>query len=104
MRPGEPFSSVRSLSTTLKINPNTAHKVIARLTAEGLLEVKPGIGTVVAEPPAGDSAARSHLLKNELERVVVDAKFAGLKLEDLTAVLAYHWDRLSPQRASKVDD
>ena len=49
MEPGEPFPSVRSLSATLKINPNTAHKVVARLTAEGLLEVKPGIGTVVAK-------------------------------------------------------
>jgi GntR family transcriptional regulator len=98
MRPGEAFASVRSLSTALKINPNTAHKVIARLAAEGMLEVKPGIGTVIAELPAGNSAQRSHLLKNDLERVVVDAKFAGLKLEDLTAVLAYHWDRLSPGR------
>ena len=98
MEPGEPFPSVRSLSATLKINPNTAHKVVARLTAEGLLEVKPGIGTVVAKPPSENSAARSSVLKKDLERVVVDAKFAGLKLEDLTAVLAYHWDRLSPGR------
>jgi GntR family transcriptional regulator len=95
MRPGEAFPSVRSLSATLKINPNTAHKVIARLTAEGLLEVKPGIGTVVAEPVSGKSEGRANLLKRDLERVVVDAKFVGLKLEDLTAVLAYHWDRLS---------
>jgi GntR family transcriptional regulator len=98
MRPGEPFASVRSLSTTLKINPNTAHKVIVRLTAEGLLEVKPGIGTIIAQPRPGNSAERSHLLKKDLERLVVDAKFAGLKLEDVTAVLAYHWDRLSPGR------
>jgi len=98
MQAGEPFPSVRSLSRTLKINPNTAHKVIARLTAEGLLEVKPGIGTVVAKPLSENSAARSSVLKRDLERVVVDAKFAGLKLEDLTAVLAYHWDRLSPGR------
>jgi GntR family transcriptional regulator len=96
MRPGEPFPSVRSLGNTLKINPNTAHKVIARLTAEGLLEVRPGIGTIVAEPPHGDFAARSNLLKNDLERVVVEAKRAGLKLEDLTAALSYHWTRLSP--------
>jgi len=95
MQPGEPFPSVRSLSATLKINPNTAHKVIARLTTEGLLEVKPGIGTVVAERVSGNTTQRSHILKKDLERVVVDARFAGLKLEDLTAVLAYHWDRLS---------
>jgi DNA-binding transcriptional regulator YhcF (GntR family) len=96
MRPGEPFPSVRSLSATLKINPNTAHKVIARLTAEGLLEVKPGIGTVVAASAPENTTGRNNLLKNDLERVVVDAKRAGLKLEDLTAALSYHWTRLSP--------
>ncbi len=95
MRPGEPFASVRSLSKMLNINPNTAHKIIARLTAEGLLEVKPGIGTLVAELPPENTAGRSILLKNDLERVVVDAKRAGLKLEDLTAALAYHWTHLS---------
>jgi GntR family transcriptional regulator len=96
MQPGEPFPSVRSLSTSLKINPNTAHKVIARLTAEGLLVVKPGIGTVVAASPPENAAGRNNLLKNDLERVVVEAKRAGLKLEDLTAALSYHWTRLSP--------
>ncbi len=86
---------MRTLSRTLKINPNTAHKIIARLTAEGLLEVKPGIGAMVAELPPENSAGRSTLLKNDLERVVVDAKRAGLKLEDLTAALSYHWSQLS---------
>jgi DNA-binding transcriptional regulator YhcF (GntR family) len=98
MRAGEPFPSVRSLSATLKINPNTAHKIIARLTAEGLLEVKPGIGTMVAErPPEKNAAGRTNLLKNDLERIVVEAKRAGVKLEDLTAALSYHWSRLSPK-------
>jgi len=95
MRPGEPFPSVRSLSKTLKINPNTAHKVIARLISEGLLEVKPGIGTIVAQQGFEDSARRNTLLKNDLERVVVEAKRVGLKLEDLTAAMAYHWTQLS---------
>ena len=100
MLPGEPFPSVRSLSQMLKINPNTAHKVIARLTAEGLLEVKPGIGTIVAAAASKTSDGRSNLLKNDLERVVVEAKRAGLKLEDLTAALSYHWTRLSPAKPS----
>lgn len=97
MRPGEPFPSVRALSKTLKINPNTAHKVVARLTAEGLLEVKPGIGTIVARAGSEDSTRRNTLLKNDLERVVVEAKRVGLKLEDLTAAMAYHWTQLSQE-------
>ena len=31
MRPGDPFHSVRVLSSELKINPNTAHKVVTHL-------------------------------------------------------------------------
>lgn len=100
MRPGESFPSVRSLSTSLKINPNTAHKVVARLTAEGLLEVRPGIGTIVAASVPENSVGRNNLLKHDLERVAVEAKRAGLKLEDLTAALSYHWTRLSPARES----
>ena len=49
MRPGDPFPSVRALSKALKINPNTAHKVITHLVAEGLIEVRSGVGTVVSE-------------------------------------------------------
>src|SRR5882757_7256058 len=52
LRPGDPFPSVRTLSTELRINPNTAHKVVTQLLNEGLLEVRPGTGTAVAEPPA----------------------------------------------------
>jgi DNA-binding transcriptional regulator YhcF (GntR family) len=33
----------------MRIHANTAQKVIAQLAAEGLLEVLPGIGTVVAQ-------------------------------------------------------
>ena len=39
------------LSRAMKIHANTAQKVIGQLTAEGLLEVRPGIGTVVCQPP-----------------------------------------------------
>ena len=38
LRPGDPFPSVRALSKELKINPNTAHKIVAHLVNEGLLE------------------------------------------------------------------
>lgn len=94
MRPGDPFPSVRSLSTALKINPNTAHKVVTHLVAEGLLEVRPGIGTVVAEPTNSTAAERANLLKKELEQLVVEAKKLGLTLEDVTAAVAGHWSRL----------
>jgi GntR family transcriptional regulator len=94
MRPGDPFPSVRVLSKALKINPNTAHKVVMQLVAEGMLEVHPGIGTVVAGRAASTAADRGKLLNKELEQLVVEAKKLGLKLENVTAALAQHWERL----------
>jgi GntR family transcriptional regulator len=98
MRPGDPFPSVRALSKALKINPNTAHKVITSLMTEGLLEVRPGIGTVIAPPSSSTAAERGNLLKNELEQLVVEAKKIGLELNDVTAAVADHWRRLDGSR------
>jgi len=95
MLPGEPFPSVRTLSKTLKINPNTAHKVITHLIAEGILEVRPGLGTVVSEPSSSTAAERSNLLNSEVEQLVVEAKKLGLDLDAVTAAIARHWNRLT---------
>lgn len=95
MRPGDPFPSVRALSTEFKINPNTAHKVVTALLAEGLLEVHVGVGTVVARLPTATSLDRARLLKREVEQLVVEAKRLGLDLDDVQEALARHWDRLS---------
>jgi len=94
MRPGDPFPSVRALSKSLKINPNTAHKVVAQLVSEGLIEVRPGLGTVVAELPASTAAERGALLKKEVEQLVVEAKKLGLDLDEVTGAIARHWYRL----------
>lgn len=97
MRTGEPFPSVRTLSRELKINPNTAHKVIAQLLNDGLLEVRPGIGTVVVTP-ASSAADRSQLLRHDLEQLVVNARRFGLDLTDVTRALTNHWNQLDPAR------
>jgi GntR family transcriptional regulator len=94
LRPGDPFPSVRSLSTELKINPNTAHKVVTQLLNEGLLVVMPGTGTVVAEPPDASAADRTRLLEQELEQLVVEAKRLGMGVKEVTRAVERHWERL----------
>ena len=102
MRPGDPFPSVRTLSRDLKINPNTAHKVILYLTNEGLVEIRPGIGAFVAELPKSTAAARAGLLENELESLVVEAKKLGMRLEDVVDALTGHWERLELKVEAKT--
>ena len=94
MLPGERFPSVRTISQELKINPNTAHKVVTQLISEGLLEVHPGLGTVVANLPAPTARERALLLKGELEALVVEAKKLQMTPEEVQSALREHWDRL----------
>ena len=103
MRPGEPFPSVRALSREFKINPNTAHKVVGQLIAEGLLEVRVGVGTVVAAPRPSTAAARSQLLKGELEQLVVEAKKLGMGLDDVLQAVSHHWKRLGGEAGPSVE-
>jgi GntR family transcriptional regulator len=95
LRPGDPFPSVRALSKELKINPNTAHKIVAHLVNEGLLEARPGIGTVVAVLPDSTGQARTHLLEHEIEQLVVEAKRLGIELAEMLSTISAHWKRLS---------
>ncbi len=98
LKPGDPFPSVRVLSQELRINPNTAQKVSAHLRAEGLIEIKPGLGSVVTSSAHAGAAERKQLLGGEMERLVVEAKKLQLSKEDLTAALQQHWDRLSENK------
>ena len=102
MRPGDPFPSVRALSKELKINPNTAHKVIGQLVSEGILEVRPGIGTVVAELPEARASERTNLLGNEIEHLVVEAKKLGMELDDVLGAVSDHWERLEAPKAGNA--
>lgn len=95
LRPGDKFPSVRTLSQELKINPNTAHKVIAELVQEGLLEVHPGIGTVVSQAHHPTPKQRTELLGGEIERLVVEAKKFRLSLAEVQKALEQHWKKLS---------
>jgi GntR family transcriptional regulator len=94
--PGNPFPSVRTLSRELKINPNTAHKIVAQLVSDGLLETRPGIGNVVAARPDSTRKERTQLLGREVEQLVVEAKRLGIVRDDILSSIAHHWDRLTP--------
>lgn len=91
---GSAFPSVRELSLALKINPNTAQKVIAELVRDGLLEVRPGIGTVVTGSRKSTASERRTLLSTEVEPLLVEAKRLGLKKGDILDAVNAGWEKL----------
>ena len=103
IRPGDPFPSVRLLSRELKINPNTAHKVVAALSADGLLVTQPGIGTVVAALPEARKSERAQLLGPDIEQLVVEAKKLGIECGDVLDSVASHWKQLTARTERRRD-
>lgn len=95
LQPGNAFPSVRTLSRELKINPNTAHKVVTHLVTTGLLEIRPGSGTVVAKRVDASKAEKTKLLQEQFEELVVEGKRLGIELADMQEAIEKHWKRLS---------
>ncbi|MBL9205584.1 MAG: GntR family transcriptional regulator [Opitutaceae bacterium] len=98
LTPGDRFVSVRQMSQELRINPNTAHRIVAALVQDGVLVATPAVGTVVAEPPPGSRQDKAELLGPELEQLVVNARQLGLRLPDVQAALLSHWRRLGGEK------
>ena len=96
LRPGDAFPSVRALSQALRINPNTAQKAVAQLTGLGLLQVHPGVGTRVAQPPAAPRQASLAELRGRTADLVLEARRRGLALAELQNLLEDEWRRLEP--------
>jgi GntR family transcriptional regulator len=102
LRPGDAFPSVRTMSKELKINPNTAHKVITQLVTNGLLEIRLGFGTVVAKRAEASPAEKTKLLEDQIEELVVEGKRLGISLEDMEEAIDRHWKRLSGRGTRKM--
>lgn len=101
MRAGDPFPSVRTLSKELKINPNTAHKVISALVNAGMLEIRPGVGSVVAAHPESSRRERARLLEEQVEQLVVEAKRLGIELEEVLTAVSEYWEKLTAERRTR---
>src|SRR6266849_4488419 len=91
---GQSFPSVRSLAVEFKIHPNTAHKVVQHLIQERWLEVRPGIGTLVAERPEARAGDKKRLLQQEVEQLVVEAQRVGLELAEVVQAIEAQWAKL----------
>ena len=94
-RPEQPFPSVRTIAASLKIHPNTAHKAVQTLVEEHWLEVRAGVGTVVASRLRPRAGARGSV-REEIDRLALRARMNDLALADVTDELRIRWKFLEP--------
>jgi len=91
LQPGDHFPSVRTLSQELKINPNTAQKILTTLVERRLLEARPGVGTTVAPWRPASGAGRRDVIADHIDRLVVEARRLGFDLSDLLDAVRKEW-------------
>jgi GntR family transcriptional regulator len=101
LQPGDPLPTVRQLAGALTIAPNTIVKAYNELQAIGLIESRPGVGTVVAANLDG-SVRRQQVeaLFERLRAVVRDSASLGIERDELVDRLRaeienYYQDRRS---------
>jgi GntR family transcriptional regulator len=90
--PGEPIPSVRALATDLVVNPATVARAYQRLVDDGILVVRRGEGTFVAERPrTPGKLERARILREGAARYAQVAAVAGADfdqaVEELAAVM-----------------
>jgi GntR family transcriptional regulator len=92
---GTGVPSVRDLARELQVNPATVSKAYQRLTDGGVLIVRRGDGTYVADaPPTLTTAERAARLSQAALRYAGTASTLGAGREEADAALAAAWDEL----------
>lgn len=95
LRPGDPAPSVRDLAKALQVNPNTVARAYQRLTEHGVLAVKRGEGTFVADVPAQlRKSERNDALRDAAGRYAGTALAVGADFDEAAAELEASFDRL----------
>ena len=70
---GDKLPSVRELAVQLAINPNTVSKAYTTLEMEGLIEVKKGMGTFIAESTVLNEKDKIEKIKPKVKELIVEA-------------------------------
>jgi len=100
--PGERLPTVRRLAGDLAIAPNTIVKAYNELQRAGLVESRPGVGTVVAGR-VGEVARERQVAEifRRLRVIARDAAALGISEDDLWASLDSEYERIPRDEAGE---
>ncbi len=87
LRAGDRFPAVRAISAELKINPNTVQKAVSSLVAEGVLEIRSGQGSFIAQSATAGRREQARALEPIVEKLLVEASRLGLDEEQLVLLI-----------------
>jgi len=103
LTPGDAVPSVRDLAKTLRVNPNTVARAYQRLTDAGVLAVKRGEGTFVADSPSRPNQSERNGKLRDAATVYAGAAIAvGASLDDAAGELESSYARLVREHRRKA--
>ena len=95
LNPGNPVPSMRDLARDLRVNPNTVARAYTRLIESGVLMVKRGEGTYVANQPSQPKKAeRNEALREGATRYASTAIAVGAEVDDAVDELQAAFERV----------
>src|SRR5437764_14446478 len=95
LTPGAAVPSMRDLARDLRVNPNTVARAYTRLIEGGVLTVKRGEGTYVADEPAQPKKSERHeVLREGATRYARAAIAVGAELDAAVDELQFAFGRV----------
>lgn len=87
LRQGDTLPTVRQLATEHRIAPNTVMKAYSELQREGLIESRPGVGTVITAPITATQDLRVQSALQNFRDATQRLKSLGVHRTELLEVL-----------------
>jgi GntR family transcriptional regulator len=88
--PGEKLPSVRELSRSLVVNPNTIARAYTELEREGVLNTRQGMGVFVVKPTCDlTKSAKRKKLEELLDGLLTEAVYLGFQKQDVLDMVAH---------------
>ena len=87
LKPGDPLPATRQLATELKLNANTVQHAYRTLLAEGVIQMRRGLGAFVAAVPREPRHKPDAIARQIAERALREGFRHGLLASDLIKAL-----------------
>lgn len=101
LKPGDDVPPIRVLAEQLRINPNTVARAYLELEREGILLMRQGSGTTVAEVKSSlPRRDKLKILAADADVLLTDARHLNVSLDDVVELL-HERDALLQPKASK---
>ena len=95
LRPRDLVPSVRELSQTLALNPNTIARAYRELQSDGILATVRGTGLEVTDgAPKKCRTERKKLIRGRLESALREAACSGLSVDEIRGLVDHEIEKL----------